>query len=331
MKKIFVMVLSIALTAAILVGCTHASEPIRIGAALDNLDDPFWLGIQFGMDRAMKELGEKAAISYQVAQGDAVRQEKQIEDMVTAGVDAIVCVYVDMDAIMQSVRLCNEKGIPFVFSDRPVINTDEIKADWGISTDNYQLSFNGWKWSAEYAKKNGMILNVLELQGSLADDNVLKRADGLRHVQKDNTEVINIVQSVPTEWNLERCLAGVTNALSAHPEINCIFLMSDFLIPPVIQALQAADRFKTIGDPDHVFLMGYSGSAEAVRLMQEKYMDMCFGMDVIKTGYESVMAAYALATGDKTTYTTPVDDPGFIMTQENLDETSKMAYGTNVN
>jgi ribose transport system substrate-binding protein len=250
--------------------------------------------------------------------------------MVTAGVNGIVCVYIDMDAIMQSVRLCNERDIPFVYSDRPVINTDEIKTDWGIATDNYQLTYNGWKWTAEYAKKNGMVLNVLELQGSLTDDNVLKRADALRDVQKEYPEIIKIVQTVPTEWNLEKCLAGVTNAMSAHPEINCVFLMSDFLIPPVVQALQAADRYKLIGDPEHVFMMGYSGSGEAVRLMQEKYMDMCFGMDVIKTGYESVKACYALATGDKTTYTTPVDDPGFIMTQENLAETSKIAYGTNV-
>ena len=332
MKKVFVLALSVVLSAAFLAGCIQAqAAPVNIGASLDNLDDPFWLGIKFGMDRAIEELGDKATISYQVAQGDAIRQETQIQDMVTAGVDAIACVYVDMDAIMQSVRLCNERGIPFVFTDRPVINTDDIKADWGISTDNYQLSYNGWKWSAEYARENGMVLNVLELQGSLADDNVLKRADGLRDVQKEYPDVINIVQSVPTEWNLERCLAGVTNALSANPEINCIFLMSDFLIPPVVQALQAADRFKPIGDPDHVFLMGYSGSAEAVRLMQEGYMDMCFGMDVIKTGYESIMAAYALATGDRANYTTPVDDAGFIMTQENLEETSKMAYGTNVN
>jgi ABC-type sugar transport system substrate-binding protein len=106
--------------------------------------------------------------------------------------------------------------------------------------------------------------------------------------------------------------------------------MSDFLIPPVVQALQAANRYKPIGDPGHVFVMGYSGSGEAVRLMQEKYMDMCFGMDVIKTGYESVRACYELATGNKSKYSTPLDDPGFIMTQENLADTSKIAYGTNV-
>ena len=315
--------------AALLIG-SQAQAAVNIGASFDNLDDPFWLGIKFGMDKAIDELGGKATISYQVAKADANTQEKQIQDMVTAGASAIVCTYVDMDAIMQSVRLCNEKGVPFVYADRPIIDTDDIKADWGIATENYQLTYNGWKWTAEYAKKNGMVLNILELQGSLTDDNVLKRADGLRDVQKEYPDNLKIVQTVPTEWNLEKCLAGVTNALSAHPEINCVFLMSDFLIPPVVQALQAADRYKTIGDKDHVFLMGYSGSGDAVRLMQEKYMDMVFGMDVLKTGYESVMACYALATGDKSKYTTPVDDPGFIMTQENLAETSKIAYGTNV-
>lgn len=330
MKRLLSVILVLVIT---LMGSAAAlaADVVSIGASFDNLDDPFWLGIKFGMDKAIAELDGKATISYQVAQADANVQGKQIQDMVTAGAGAIVCTYIDMDAIMQSVKLCNDKGIPFVFADRPVINTDEIKADWGIATENYQLTYNGWKWTAEYAQANGIVLNVLELQGSLTDDNVLKRADALRDVEKEYPDVINIVQTVPTEWNLEKCLAGVTNALSARPEINCIFLMSDFLIPPVIQALQAADRYYPIGDENHVFLMGYSGSGEAVRLMDEGYMDMCFGMDVIKTGYESVMASYYLAIGEGDDYTVPVDDPGFIMTQENLAETRGIAYGTNVN
>lgn len=309
----------------------EAPETIVIGASFDNLDDPFWLGIKFGMDKAVAELGDKVSISYQVAKADANTQNKQIQDMVTSGANAIVCTYVDMDAIMQSVKLCNENNIPFVYADRPIIDTDDAKATWGIATDNLELTRAGWEWAAQYAKDNGMALNVLELQGSLTDDNVLKRAQALDEIIAKYPDVVKRVQSVPTEWNLEKCLAGVTNALAAHPEINCIFMMSDFLIPPTVQALQAADRYAPIGDEKHVFLMGYSGSKAAVQAMDDKYMDMCFGMDVIKEGYESVMAAYAYATGgDTSAYTTPVNDPGFVMTQENLAETSKQAYGTNV-
>ncbi len=310
---------------------SEAPETIMIGAAFDNLDDPFWLGIKFGMDKAAAELGEKVSISYQVAKGDANTQNKQIQDMVTSGANAIVCTYVDMDAIMQSVKLCNENNIPFIYADRPIIDTADAKGTWGIATDNLALTRAGWEWTAQYAKENGMMLNVLELQGSLTDDNVLKRAQALDEIIAKYPDVVKRVQSVPTEWNLEKCLAGVTNAMAAHPEINCIFMMSDFLIPPTVQALQAADRYAPIGDENHVFLMGYSGSKAAVQSMNDKYMDMCFGMDVIKEGYESVMAAYAYASGgDTSAYTTPVNDPGFVMTQENLAETSKQAYGTNV-
>ena len=304
-----------------------ASEVITIGVSLDNLDDPFWVGIKKGIDAAAKELEGKAKVEIQISQGDANVQNKQIQDMVTAGAKGINCVYVDMQAILQTVKLCNEKNIPFVYCDRTLESTSDAKVAWGIGTDNYALTYNGWEWMAQYAKDNNIKLKVLELAGSLTDDNVLKRTKGFEDIMSANKDIIERIQSVPTEWNLEKALAGVTNALQASPDINCIFMHSDYLLAPTIQALQAANRWVKIGVEGHVIVMPYSGNESSVKAMQDGYVEMCFGMDVYKEGYESTMAAYNIATGTKE-YGEPVGDPGFIMTQENLAETSLKAYGT---
>lgn len=358
MKKFLAITLAVMMLGALLVGCapakttetakpaetakaqeTATAEPtkssettpstdvITIGVALDNLDDPFWVGIKTGVDAAAKELGAKVKVNIQVSQGDANTQNKQIQDMITAGTKAIVCVYVDKAAILQSVKLCNEKNIPFIFCDRTLESTADAKVAWGISTDNLALTKNGWEYMADYAKKSKIKLKVLELVGSLADNNVLKRTEGFDAVMKANPEIIERVQSVPTEWNLEKALAGVTNALQADPEINCIFMHSDFLLAPTIQALQAAGRYVKIGEKGHVIVMPYSGNAGAIKAMDEKYVEMTFGMDVYKEGYESVMAAYNIATGAKK-YDAPLNDPGFIINQENFAETRKRAYGS---
>ena len=304
-----------------------ADEAITIGVALDNLDDPFWIGIKTGIDAAAKELNGKIVIDMQVCQGDANAQNKQIQDMITAGAKGIVCVYVDKEAIVQSVKLCNEKNVPFVYCDRTLESTDDAQVAWGIATDNYALTKNGWEWMAQYARDNGIQLKVLELVGSLTDNNVLRRTEGFEDVMAANSDVIERVQSVPTEWNLEKALAGATNALQASPEINCIFMHSDFLLAPTIQALEAAGRWVPIGEEGHVIVMPYSGNAGSIKAMADGYVEMTFGMDVYKCGYESVMAAYNIIMGQKS-YDAPVDDPGFIITQENFAEMSKRAYGT---
>lgn len=328
MKRIiFLLVVLMTVSLAGLVNVGAQDDVVNIGVSLDNLDDPFWVGIKVGIDAAMKELGDKAVIDMRIAQGDATAQNKQIEDMVTAGADAIVVVYVDMEAIKQSVKLCNEKGIPFVYVDRKLYSSDDAKVAWGISTDDLLLSTKGWEWMAEYARKKGLNLNVLQLVGSLTDENVLKRTSGFEAVMAKNSDIIHEVQSVPTEWNLEKALAGVTNALQANPEINCIYMHSDFLLAPTIQALEAADRYKKIGEEGHVIVMPYSGNSTSLQAMKDGYVEMTFGMDVFKEGYEGIMAGYNLAIGNTEGYEEPVFDSGFLITQEDFEETGARAYG----
>lgn len=312
---------------------TTSSEPadavVTIGVSLDNLDDPFWMGVKKGIDAASEELKGKAVIEVQVAQGDANLQNKQIEDMITAGADAIACIYVDSETIKQSVKLCNQKSVPFVYMDRTLESTNDANVDWGISTDNYALTVNGWEYMVEYAKKNNIKWKVLELVGSLTDQNVLMRTEGFEKVMAENPDLIERVQSVPTEWNLEKALAGSTNALQANPEINCIFMHSDYLLAPTIQALEAANRYVEIGAEGHVALMPYSGAEVSIAAMKEKKAIMCFGMDVYKEGYEGVIAAFNLANGNSENYANVVNDPGFIITQDNFAETAPRAYGYN--
>ena len=295
-----------------------------IGVALDNLNDPFWLGIKKGIDDAGRDLGVDLVI--RTAEGDAVKQNSQIDDMIAQGVSGIVCVYVDFKAILQAVKACNKAGIPFVFCDRTLDSTADAKVAWGIATDNYALTVKGWEWMAAYAKKNKLQLKVLELVGSLSDENVLRRTDGFKAVMAKNSANVELVQQVPTEWNLEKALAGATNALQAHPEINCVFMHSDYLLGATISALRQAGRYKKIGEAGHIAVMPYSGNKASLDAMREGYVEMCFGMDVYKTGYEAVKAAVGIAGGKK--LGAPILDSGFIITQENFAEMSKRAYGS---
>jgi inositol transport system substrate-binding protein len=101
---------------------------------------------------------------------------------------------------------------------------------------------------------------------------------------------------------------------------------SDYLLGAVISSLKQAGRYKKIGDKGHVIVMPYSGNKTSIDAMKAGYVDMTFGMDVYKCGYESVKAAVEATKGK--TLGPPVLDPGFIITQDNLKETSKRAYGS---
>ncbi len=301
-----------------------AAQGMTIGVAMSNLNDPFWQGIMKGIQAAGKDLGVELVI--RTSNDDAVVQNNQIDDMIAQGVKGLVVVYSDYKSIVQAVKAANKAGIPFVFCDRTLSSQPDAKVSWGIATDNYALTVNGWKWMADYARSKNLKLKVLELVGSLSDENVLRRTEGFKAVMKANSDIIQLVQQVPTEWNLEKALAGTRNALQAHPEINTIFMHSDYLLGATVSALRQAGRYKKIGEPGHVIVMPYSGNKAALQAMKDGYVEMTFGMDVYKEGYESVKAAVELAKGSKT-YGQPVLDPGFIISQENFAEMSQRAYG----
>ena len=102
MKKIGVALLACCLS-FVLPTRARAAEAgakggkMTIGVALDNLNDPFWLGIKRGLTDAEKDLGVELVI--RTAEGDAVKQNNQIDDLIAQGVSAIVCVYVDFKSV----------------------------------------------------------------------------------------------------------------------------------------------------------------------------------------------------------------------------------------
>ena len=102
------------------------------------------------------------------------------------------------------------------------------------------LAKAGWEWMAKYARLKGLKLKVLELVGDLADNYVLDRSKGFKEVMNANKDIVELVTSVPTEWNLDKSLAGTTNALQANKEINAIYMHSDYLLEPTVQALMQA-------------------------------------------------------------------------------------------
>lgn len=350
MKKILALVLTLLMSVSLCVACTNSStstttanttasttgattvpttsettaaEKIVIGVSMDTVDHPFWQADIAGMESKAKELGVE--LDVQVAQGDANVQNKQIEDMLAKGVSAIICAAKDSKAIMQAVKKCNEKNVPFIFNDRAVASAEGAKVAYGVGTDNYLLAKAGWEWMAAYAKKNGLKLKVLELVGDLADNNVLDRSKGFKEVLDANPDIIELVKQVPTEWNLDKSLAGTTNALQANKEINCIYMHSDYLLEPTISALKQANKYFKIGEPGHIIVMPFGGSKNTLDGIRDGFFEMCFGMNIFGTGEQCVQGAVDLINGK--TFDKPFGDPGFIIDQTNIDKFGKTAYG----
>lgn len=172
---------------------------------------------------------------------------------------------------------------------------------------------------AQLAVNSRAKVKAMILIGSLTDINAVQRRDGFEDAIKPYAGTIEVVSRISTEWNQEKALAGVTNALQAHPDINFVFCSSDFMLPSVESALKAAGLYKQVGEAGHVILGSFDGDGIAYKMLREGYLDADGVQDLPLESVNSVKAVQDLKAGRPVEQT--ILDKGFslgVETSSNL-------------
>jgi ABC-type sugar transport system substrate-binding protein len=289
--------------------------------AFESLQSEGWV---VGFETIKKELAAHNLEAVEaIANSDANRQYEQVNTFITRRVDGIIIAPVDAQTVVPMIKAANEANIPIVLYNRgPAPNN----AKWtAVVNDNYKLTKSTVESMAQLALKFKGKFEAMILIGSLTDINAVQRRDGFEDALKPYAEKIEVVSRISTEWNQEKALAGVTNALQAHPAINFIFCSSDFMLPSVQSALKAAGKYQKIGVPGHVMVGSFDGDNTAYRMLMEGYLDSDGVQDLPLEAMNSVQAIQDLRSGKPVPQI--IIDQGFVVTQENLKEMGPKMWG----
>jgi ABC-type sugar transport system substrate-binding protein len=295
-----------------------------VGVAFETLQTEYWVA---SLD-TIKDTLAKHNISMvsAIADGDANRQLEQVNNFIARKVDGIIIAPKDAQTVIPMIKSANQANIPIVLYNRPPAESDAKSVT--IVADNVAITRDTVNFMAEQARKSGKKYKAMILIGDLGDINAIGRRDGFDEVVKKNADIIEVVANVPTEWNQEKALANVTNALQAHPDINFIFSSSDFLFPSLVSALKRTDKYKKIGEEGHVLLGGFDGDATAYQMLMDGYLDADGVQDMYFECEQAVQAILDLRAGKQVP--ARILDKGFVIHQGNLKEAVKRMWGANV-
>ncbi len=201
---------------------------------------------------------------------DAEAQANQMDDFISQGVNAIVTVPVDSQAICSSVAKAQEAGVAFYTIDRAPIG---CAVDMTVQSDNYLAG----KQSAEatvafltekYGEAKG---TVLELQGDLGQNVAQLRGGGFNDYMADYPNITII--SKPTEWDAAK-FSSATLDVAGSTDIDAIYMHSDSVGTTVVLAAleQLGKKFQR-GEEGHVFLAGVDGSPDALQAIRDGWSD----------------------------------------------------------
>ena len=314
MKKM-VGLLLIVLLAISVVFSTASAAQYKVGVSFDSLVSPWWVTNL----EVMRSEAEKNDIELVVmmAEGDAAKQNQQIESMIALGVDAVICGPKDSNAIVASIRKCQEAGVPIIMDNRSV--TGDILPDVQVVSNNENMARQLLMDFADIARREGKSYKAILLIGGLSDENAVFRKKGHDDAIAANPDVFTVLTEVPTDWDLDTCLKGLQNALQAHPEANLIIAPSDYLWPPIRSSLEQIGRWAEIGEPNHFTVIAFDGDEVGMQYMKDGYSSGDAAQDAVLQGELCIEWAIKLINGE-TPPENIIFDEGQIITRDNLEE-----------
>jgi inositol transport system substrate-binding protein len=294
-------------------GKETTSKKIQIGLSYDSLESAWLVMNHKAVTKAVEAQG--AEVVSVMAEGDATRQNQQIENLLAKKVDAILCFPKDSAAIVASIKKCKEAGVPIIMINRSV--SGAVLPDVQVIANNQAMAEKVLQSFADKARLEKKQYNVILLIGNLSDENAGFRKAGHQAALSKNTDVFKVVAEVPTEWNLDIALKGLQNALQANPTANLIVTPSDYLFPPIRSALEQSKRWAKRGEANHFPVVSFDGDEVGMQYLKDGYNWADAAQDANLEATLAVEWAFRLIKGEKPK-SNIVYDEGQIVTIDNF-------------
>ena len=281
------------------------------GVLMKTLANPFWGAMELGV----REGAEAAGVEYylQAVESDqaAEPQLNVCNTMLERQPDAMITAAINSTILLPCLKRANEMGIPVVDLDG---NLDHaIAADAGveiafsIGSDNVAAGGQGAEWLVSQlgADASGPVLVIEGLSGNITGQ---KRARGFAEKLAGLAPGLEIVASLPGDWDRGKA-ANITNdILTSHPDLVAIFAANDGM------ALGAVETVYAAGKGGDVIVIGVDGNSDAVKSIKAGRLNASVAQLPYLVGKQAV--EMVKAGGD---YEDWIFVPTMVLTKEILD------------
>ncbi len=262
---------------------TTKNEVCTIGLSFDSFVIERWTRDRDVFVSTANELG--AEVNVQSAGGDVATQISHIKLFIERGVDAIVIITADANALSDIVKEASDKGIPVICYDRLVMNAG---ADLYISFDNESVGRQMAEAICANVEDGG---NIVEIMGPESDYNVHQVMNGFDAVCEEHGMNITLKYNCDN-WKPELAYDFVNEHFDEIAGADAIMCGNDALAGETIHAL--AER----GYAGRIFVTGQDGDLEACQRLVEGTQLVTVYKPVEKLARLAAECAVKLASGE---------------------------------
>ena len=238
---------------------TTAEEPLRIGASLSDLGNPFFYSLAEDIQNAANELSDRPVELTVVSSAyDLNRQRQQIRRFIDDRVDIILLNAADSQAIEPDIRLAQKAGIVVT-----AIDIDAQGADITVTTDNVQAGEIACQYLVDQMHYQGQVAIINGANVS----SVTERVAGCRAILNNYPEIELVGDQYNGGGTFGGGLEATTFLLSQQPTVQGVFAIND---PSALGAAQAAE----LSGRQDVQIVSVDGSSEFLAALASNHPNL---------------------------------------------------------
>lgn len=304
MKRLFMI--GTALAVAMSVTMSADAQDKKTLAFVVNGASDFWKIAEAGVKKAQEELPNYTLELKYPEQSSAAIQQRLMDDLVAAGVAAIMVSAVDPKTSTEALdRIGGQVPLFTTDSDAP-----QSKRIAYIGSSNVELGKDAGKLMLKALPDGGKCIGFVGLPGA---DNARERIEGVQATIKGSK--VEMVDVRGDDIDFARAKRNVADALAASPDVACMVGFYSYNTPLIYETLKESGKLgqiKIIGfDEDPVTLGGVREGAIEGTVVQNPY----------EWGYQGMKLMAKFLEGDKSGV--PADGliivPGQVIDKANVD------------
>lgn len=280
------------------------SKNFTIGFSNCSQDTPFFANMTPIIEDYAKEKGLEV-ISLN-ADNDTSKQNKDIQDLISRGIDVLLINPVNEDGATAGIEACNKKNIPVITVDK---NVTKGNTAW-VGRDNKVMGKLVGEKLIELLGGEDAAGTILEIQGTAGSTTMMNRRDGF-HEALEKAPGLKIVQSSYCDYDRSKAIPATQDMLQANKDVVAIFGHNDDM---ALGAAQVCQEQKL----ENVLVCGVDGLMESVLKIQDGKYHCTASNDPVLLGQTAVDAAIKVMAGE--TLDEFIDAGTVVIDKSNVDE-----------
>lgn len=283
-------VIAFASTAA-----SAADKPLY-GVLMKTLANPFWGAMEQGVKAGAGAAGVEYYLQAVESDQAAEPQLNTCNTMLERKPAVMITAAINSNILLPCLKKANEMKIPVVDLDNnldpEITKKAGVDIAFHIGSDNEAAGAQGADYVVSKLGKDakGPVLVIEGLSGNITGKH---RADGFANELKKMAPGLEVVASLPGDWDRGKA-ANITNdILTKHPDLVAIFAANDGMALGAVETVFAANK------GDKVVIVGVDGNSDAVKSIKAGRLTASVAQLPYLVGKQAVENVKKVAEGGK--------------------------------